>query len=365
MNAVDRYGYVNAKLRARIGAIRSSSLEQEMLKAPGLIEAVSALRKTGYLPVAEVYDKTGDLEAMGAMLQQAEIAAYQEVARMVDPRLSRFVLSQLDKIEEENLKNTIRLWYSSVVRSQSIRWRSSYLSKNKISSDVNWTMMINSTDWQGVVEATKGTPWEPTLASFTQDQIGKDGLFDLEVALDRVCYGEMLGACDTLSEKDRDLALSIYLHDFDLKNLLKLIRFGRYYHMEASRLEKTLLPWGTLYGSKEAKAYIAMNPDSRDPMAMVERYFPQVKNDIQSAVSSFQDARHVESLLAAETLRLETYLSSERSKEYRSLLAKDPFTVGVILAYFYYYRRENTHIRAILNGKYYGYTEEKIREVVG
>ncbi|MDD7200502.1 MAG: V-type ATPase subunit [Sphaerochaetaceae bacterium] len=365
MNVVDRYEFLNAKLRARIGIMRSSTLIADMMKAPTLVDAVGCLRETGFAPLAEIYDKTGDLQEMGVALVKGEIAAYQEVARLSDPKLAEFILSQLGRDEEDNLKNTIRLWYSGVVRMHSIRYRSAYLYKDKIVQDINWTALINATDWNGVVAAVKDTIYEPVLRSYTQDDIQQHGLFDLEIALDKAWYAEMMRSIDLLGKADREIANHLYLHDFDLKNLLRLIRFGRYYHMDAKELEKVVLPWGKLASSRECRNYIASKADERDPMPMVKRIFPQVASDVQQIMESYHDPKHTEELLAAETLRLETYLGSERAKEYGALLSKDPFTIGVILAYFYYYRKENMQIRAILNGKYYGYTAEKILEVVG
>ena len=43
MSKVSDYAFVNAKLRARIGIMRSSHLIDEMIKAPSLGEAVSKL----------------------------------------------------------------------------------------------------------------------------------------------------------------------------------------------------------------------------------------------------------------------------------------------------------------------------------
>lgn len=365
MNAVDRYEFLNAKLRARIGIMRSSTLIPDMMKAPTLVDAVNCLRETGFAPVAEIYDKTGDLQEIGLSLVKGEIAAYQEIARLADPKLGQFILSQLGKDEEDNLKNTIRLWYSGVVRLHSIRWRSAYLYKDKIVQDINWTAMVNAIDWNGVIAAAKDTIYEPVLRSFTQADIEKHGLFDLEIALDEAWYGQMMRSVGLLGRADREIADQLFLHDFDLKNLLRLIRFGRYYHMESEKLEKVVLPWGRLAQSRECRQYIASTAEERDPMPMVRRIFPQVAGEIQHIVEDYDDPKHTEELLAAETLRLETYLGSERAKEYGALLSKDPFTIGVVLAYFYYYRKENMQIRAILNGKYYGYSAEKIREVVG
>ena len=43
MSRVSDYAFINAKLRARIGIMRESSLFDEMIKAPSLTEAIAKL----------------------------------------------------------------------------------------------------------------------------------------------------------------------------------------------------------------------------------------------------------------------------------------------------------------------------------
>lgn len=359
MNAVDRYGFINAKLRARIGLMRDSGLTGSMLKAHTLGEAVNCLRETGFSPAAKVWDETGDLQQMGLLLLSSEIANYQEVASYLDPVLAAFVEELLGKIEEDNLKGALRLWYSSVVRMNPIRWRSAYLYKQKIVSGVDWVALINATDWKGVLQAVKGTPYEKVISAFSLEAVTKDGLFDLETAIDKAWYADLVQGAQRLPRSDRQIALALFTRDFDLKNILNLIRFGWYYKMEAKRLSSTLFPYGKVYGSKEAEAYIAQKADSRDPSAMVSRFCPEVGH-LEVGSDSHSAVR-----MQNETMRLEAYLASEREKEYNALLSRNPFTIGVVLTYFYYYRRENARIRGILNGKYYGLSDDRIKEVIG
>lgn len=361
MDASNRYGFINARLRARIGLMRESHLIADMRKAGSLMDAVACTRDTGFAPLSKAYDETGDLQEMEFVLLQGEIASYQEVAGYLDGEPARFVMELLGKIEEDNLKNAIRLWYSSAIRMHSIRYRSEYLAKTKIVNDVNWAGIVNSTDWSGVVASVKGTFYEKILSAYTQDDIRKNGLFDLETAIDKGWYASLMESAVMLPKDDRAIALAILNTDFDLKNLLNMIRFGWYHQMDSSRLASTLFPYGAVYASKEVKTYIASPVDSRDPMPIVRRFYPSVAVELQGIVSESKDGNHGDQLMAKETLRLETFLSSQRQKEYHALLSKDPFTIGTALSYFYLYREMDTDIRAILNGKYYGYSEEEIR----
>ena len=335
------------------------------MKADSIVDAVSLLRETGFAPVAKAYDQTGDLQEMEFVLLKGEIAMYQEVAKYLEGQPSQFVLQLLGKIEEDNLKNGIRLWYSSIVRMHSIRYRSEYLCKDKIVNDINWAALINATNWDGVVNSVRNTFYYEVLSKYTQDMIHEQGLFDMEVALDKVWYTQLMESCQLLSPTDRKVAMDVFLVDFDLKNILNLIRFGWYHKLETKHLESTLFPWGKLYGSQEARTYMDAPAESRDPVIMLKRFYPDLVGEIQQIINESKDGSHSEQLMARETLRLEQYLQARRAKEYHVMLAYDPFTIGVALSYFFLYKGEDSMIRAILNGKYYGYSETYIREVLG
>ena len=64
MGKVSEYAFINAKLRARIGEINSSTLLSDMVKAPTLNEAISTLKNTRYSRLVSVYAETGDLQAV-------------------------------------------------------------------------------------------------------------------------------------------------------------------------------------------------------------------------------------------------------------------------------------------------------------
>ena len=80
MSKVSDYAFVNAKLRARIGIMRSSHLIDAMIKAPSLGEAVSKLEGTRFGHIAEVYRSTGDLQQAELSMMEEEIASYREIA---------------------------------------------------------------------------------------------------------------------------------------------------------------------------------------------------------------------------------------------------------------------------------------------
>ena len=127
MDNVSRYGYVNAKLRARIGAMTSSSLLDSMIKAVNLSEAVSLLAGTRYDALNTVYAQTADLQLVELELFKMEINEHQDIISVLDAEPASFVTTMLEKSEVENIKNALRLWYSANILHHGISYRSAYI----------------------------------------------------------------------------------------------------------------------------------------------------------------------------------------------------------------------------------------------
>ena len=344
--------------------MRQSHVMEDLLKANSMVEAVSVLRDSTYAEVAQAYDSTGDLQQMEMVLLHNEIEMYREVAKYLEGKPSDFVSMLLGKIEEDNLKNAIRLWYSSIIRLRPMRFRSSYLFKEKILNDIDWVALINATSWKDVCKALKNSPYHAIVDTFSQQQIQDSGLFALENKLDRQWYEQMMASTERLSPNDKEAAQSVFLVDIDLKNLLMMVRFGWYHKMESVALDSLLLPWGKVFKSKEVRTYIKASAETRDPFIIIDRYYPGLGNMVHQVAEEKKGSVHPDELVALQNLRIEGFLHQRQQAVYHKTLASDPFTIGVSLAYFFLYKEENSMIKAILNGKYYGYDEEYIRGVL-
>lgn len=363
MDPVSQYGFINAKLRAKLGLMKESHVIDELLKTNSLVEAVAVLRDTKYSEVASVFDSTGDLQQMEVVFLHGEIAMYHEVARYLDGKPSDFVHLLLGKIEVDNLKNAIRLWYSSLIRHRPMRYRSEYLYKQKIVWPIDWPALVNATTWDNVVKALSSSPYHDVVKKYTQESIEELGLFSLESELDLQYYAQIMEGLKSLSSDDRQVAQRIFLVDLDLKNLLIMVRFGWFYHLKADQLYPLLLPWGKVYKSKEVQTFIATQPEARDPFVIIDRFYPGLGEKVHHVVEQKRGSVKSDELTVLQNLAMESYLHERRKDVFHSILGSDPFTIGLPLSYFFLVKEENSMIKAILNGKYYGYTEEYIRGV--
>ncbi len=364
MSKVSDYAFVNAKLRARIGIMRDMALFDEMIKSPSLTEAFAKLEGSRHQDLLEVYRKTGDLQQVELQMLEDEISLYREVEGYLPSVPSGFVSVLLEKIEVDNVKNVIRLWYSDAVRHHAISYRSSYIYKKDIVHRIDYDGAINASSYQDLAAAFHGTPYAEVLSHFTLETIASEGLFPLEIALDHMWFGHLEKGIRTLTGQDRKIAEAIYTVDVDLKNILIITRYSYSYHLSPSDLRKVMIPMG--YIAREAEKMGALSSD--DPIAVlsgiVRHHYPQISEEITRIRRTADDLTTVEEN-NREIVLIETYLGERRKKEYRKILMGDPFSIGVVLAYFFLCLQEDGNLRAILSGKYYGQSEAKIREGLG
>lgn len=364
MSKVSDYAFVNAKLRARIGIMHDKSLFDEMIKAPSLTEAFAKLDGTRHADLLEVYRSTGDLQQVELQMLEDEISLYREVEGYLPSVPSQFISVLLEKIEVDNVKNVLRLWYSNVIRHHSISYRSSYLYKETIVHKIDYDKAINASVYQELVRAFHDTPYEEVLSAFSMESLASDGLFPLEIALDHMWFRHLGEGIKKLGGSDRKTAEAIYSVDVDLKNILMLTRYSYSYHLSPKDLKNVMIPMG--YIADEAKKTGAL--DSDDPMSLlsgiVKHHYPQISEEIARIRRTADDLTTVEEN-NREILLIEAYLGERRKKEYRKILLGNPFGIGVVLAYFFLCLQEDGILRAILSGKYYGRSEEKIREGLG
>lgn len=356
-------GYTIAKLRARIGLMRDSQLVDNMIKAPTLTECVNALSGSRHSGLVDVYTRTGDLQQMELALFSEEVASYREIAKDLSGYRGKFLYVLLEKLEIENLKNALRLWYSDSVRHHSIRYRASYLYKEKIVNDIDWDGIINASEYANIIKSVENTPYKEVLSLFSYEVIASKGLFDLEIALDQYYFKHLFTSISRLGRDDRSIAYKLYAVDVDLKNILLLIRYSYYHNLPKEELESIILPYGNIYKAIARASHMKSDDLIIYTKRIIAKEYPDLMQEIEDIRRSNDDLMTKDEN-ARQILLIENYLGSVRKKEYSHMLVSDPFSIGIILAYFFLSGHEDGIIRAILSAKYYKWNEEKIREAI-
>ncbi len=358
-SSVNTYGFINAKLRAKIGNIRKKELEESLLKSGSLVEAIGILREHGYVQAADAFDKTGDLQMVELALLKEVISDYQSIKSLTSDYPKQLVTTLTTKLEVENIKNIIRLWYSSAVHHRPITYRTSYLIKEKIVNNINYVALINAITFDNIIEALNNTWYASVLQKFDFETIARDGLFELETEIDKYWYSLYMDSCNGLSGDDKKVATKLALTEINLKNLLMLVRYGWFHKMEETKLRNSLFPMGHIYSDKATIDYLKTNPKNRQPELLVREKFPILADKIKDITNNDNKATMIN-----QTRFIERFLLEEKRKNFQRILGGKPFTIGIPLAYFYYREEQYYMICGILSGKYYGVDSEKIKGIL-
>lgn len=350
---LSRYAFINAKLRSRIGNMLDERELEGLLQSQSLEEFLHQLKDTPYEPMIELYDQTADVQRLEAWLFARNVKLHQEVARLMHGIHEQVVQAMTRKLEVENLKGVLRLWFSNAVKHQNIDYRYGYLFQMDIVSGIDWARIVNAERFEDIVRALVKTPYAAALSAFDGTRIAQEGMFFLETALDRVWTDMLREVVQHMPTDDRTLVEQVLDRDADLKNIINLVRFGYLYDLSSEDLRTLMLAGGSIVSTKEFREYLEIPKQQRSPEALVSRRFPDLAKELKEA--------HTHSA-EQQTLLVERYLFSVRRKAFNTMLRGYPFSFGVILAYFFLEERQDAFIRTIMNGIRYGWDAPAIRE---
>ncbi len=354
MGALQKYAFINAKLRARISKILPEQAIGNLLRAPTLIEAVQLLRGTDYEVLESVYSQTGDLKMAELTLFTREVRLHQELERYVAAEVLVFVRALTARFEAETLKNALRLWFEQQVRRRPVEQRTAYLYREKIHHDLPLDRIVNAGPMEEVIEALEDTPYQEILRREAPKVSSLESLFPVEIALDHAYYRGLLAAVAGLDARDRAIARRVVGVDIDMRNIDWLIRFRSFYNLPLAEALRYVIPEGRhVDGGAIAAAYEGENLGA-------------VVSDLLKAgypgFSGLASAQSGDS--ASRLVFMERLLEQIMLREVQRSLAGYPFTIGVILAYTVLKEREISTVTTILNAKFYGWSEERIQEVL-
>jgi len=346
---IGTYAFLAARLRTRIGKLLPDERLEEIAKAATVDEALLSLRGTRYEALAVPWNATGDLRAVEAALRSMEIDMHAELRRDRGEPLRSFVDALAQRLEAANLKDALRLWFDARFRGGDVSVRSGYLHRAPVVHPLDLDAVLEAGDAEGLVAALAGTPYEAVAAAEARKAVEAGSLFELELALDRLHFRLLFDALRALGPVDRKVAERQVGLEVDLTNLAWLVRFRAYGGMGAKEALSRLIPWGR-------------PPDAKAIAAAWET------GNLSEAVGGMLGERGLGALASGAGNELARLALIERALrelglvEARKLLAGDPFTVGVVLAYLRLEREELARVRAGLGAARYGTGAARARE---
>jgi V/A-type H+-transporting ATPase subunit C len=353
-SALTKYGFINAKLRARLSKIFSDDLYNQLIHARSLVEAIQFFQNTDFSFIEEIYTKTGDLMSIELELFNREVQFYVEVERFVNKGVLKFVEALAMSFEIENLKNCLRLWFDRSIRKRDISLPALYLYRGTIHYDLKPDKIIGAESLDEIARILKKTPYSDIILQSKDWILKKNSIFLAEVLFDQYFYDNLLEQINNLSGRDFDIAKKFIGVEIDLQNVNWLIRFKSLYNLPIEEAMQYILPSDFIgkNGANETIETIYKSGSIQDILKTFlkksyKRFLPLLAGGSPDMTSKFA--------------LIEQILENIMMFEVSSVMRGYPFTIGIILAYFILKKNEIKRIMTILNAKYYGIQEDRLK----
>ncbi|MBN1411289.1 MAG: V-type ATPase subunit [Spirochaetales bacterium] len=347
---IAQYGFINAKLRARISKIVTEEFISQLVKSRSLMDCLSLLKDTDFAIAESVFSKTGDLKMCELALQKQEITLFAEMRRYVKDEVLGLTAALTLQFEIMNLKNAVRLWFDRVIRQRPVDIAIGYILRETIINTIDFDRIINADSMDAIIEILRGTPYDSIFENQKEWVLQNSSLFRLEIALDQYFYKQLFAQIEKLNRRDQTIAKRLFSVQIDLLNISWLVRFRTLYNLPLEEAMQLTIP----YGLATNAAMVARAYKTEDITDIIGGTLKNKYSGVQSILGSATADK------ASKLELLDQILTQILYYEVRHILAGYPFTIGIILAYFILKQDELRKIVTILNAKNYNMNEERL-----
>ncbi len=339
-NDLSKYGFLNAKLRAKLGNIISDDSLEDLKNNKNYPELISLLVEKTYLSQDTNYT---EVEKAEFQLFVYLVMEYKSIYLSTnDKSLKKVIFKLMEKLEIENFKNLLRIW----VKKDVFGIQEVNIYKDGICYDIDFNKILNSEDIDIFIDNLKKTPYYVYIKNDIEEFRKSKSLFKLEIALDRNYYKDLFNSLKLLTKKDMEIVNKFIGFEIDVENLLILLRYKNYYKMtpevaldniisEGWYLTKSFL--SDFYSGEE------LNINFFKIFSSAPRY---ITDDITRKLNQELHLRN-------KMLLIEDMLQQVILTEARNRLSGFPFTIGIVIAFLLLKRMEVNRIQSLLNLKYY------------
>ncbi len=351
---VQRYAFINAKLRARISKLLGENLLERFIDAPTFHDALALLRGTSYSMIGEIYTKTGDVKAGELGLFRQEVELYREIEKYVEHEVRDVVRALAASYEIENLKTALRHFFRQRIREEGSGKEPEYLFLEKILHEFDPIRIADAPGFTRIIEELRDTPYGQ-LVEENRDAVERErSLFPLEIALDHYYYRELIASAERLNKTDRREALRLIGVEIDLQNINWIIRFKSFYNLPLEKVVALTIPSGFRGTEKSVMEAYASQSVAGILEGVIKKKYPGVATLLATPTADTH----------SRLLLIERILEQILVHEVGRILAGYPFTIGIILSYFILKKNEVRMIRTVLLAKQYRLPKERIRGLV-
>lgn len=353
MSQLGRYAYINAKIHARVSRMLSEQKLSALSRSRSIEQLLHQLLHTPYEHLYDIYHETGDIQMLEAGINTRAISIHREIASDLDPTYSNLIDAFTRKLEIENLKGMIRLYFSNIIKGEDISRRVAYLYRERIVDDISWQALANARTFEEIRAALEHTPYSEVVNRFSEESIRKEGLFFLETGLDHIWVYSVLAVLPSLAREDRTIVSTLLDSDGDLKNLINIFRYHALWDLSPEELRRILYPAGHLHSSDEFHRLMEEDMDTEQITKVLKKRYPRLARELSAGET--EDIR-------SQVQRIEQYLFIMRKSEYRRLLRGNPFTIGTILGYFFLSEQQDSVVKRLINEVQYSSMSDQFRE---
>lgn len=346
------YGFINAKIRSRLGKLLSKEQFTHLMKCSSIEEVVASLKSTEYEEYLNLYAQTGDVRAVEFALYAHEIDTVHELLRYLTGRVTEFVKVLILRYEVDLVKNAFRFWFDRNVRER-ITEGNAYLYREQLVHSVDLDGIMNARSNDELLASVEGTPYFEIFRRNIDAVRADRNVFGVELELDSYFYKQLFEQIRLLSKTDRIIAERIIKVEVDLQNIDRIVRFVSFYANETRSRYSVFLPGGSIDPLVLREAYI-QNGAEEALSVLLSRSYTRYKVFTGEHHSNPYDRLHL----------VEGLLRQILNDELDRLLRGYPFTIGTVIAYVFLKRREIDTLIRVINSKYYGLSEDKIRDVL-
>jgi len=347
---LSQYAFINAKLRAKISKIFTHEFYETLSKSKSLDEAVQLFTNTEYDSVIEVYNQTGNINSVELHLKQLEIQSMKGLEKHLNDDLLNLIKVFLYQFEIEQLKNILRLWYDRAMRDRDISEQILFLDRTSIVHTLNIDGIITSESIQSVVENLRGTPYAEVIQKRLIDFENKKNLFPVEIALDHYFYELLFHELQNIKGNDYEIAQRLLGVQIDVQNINWILRFKEFYSMPIDEVLKYKIPYGFHVNDSQLKSAFEEKDLNQFLGSLVRKKY----SNLNSLLMTESSQAHSKLIL------MERILDEILQFEIKHILMGDPFTIGILLAYFIIKQNEIKKIITVLNAVVYQIPEEEI-----
>lgn len=333
---VRKYSLVNAKVRARLSTLLAPELITRLAETRDLSEFYAVLGGTVYEDIFSKPEITFDPRVGERLLIEREIEWHAELLQDLRGAEKALVAHFLEKYEIENLKVALRIREGSRGEEEM-----KYIVRRTLPNSLPYQAIAEAASIEDVLVLVGGTPYAPAIQAVLDDFRERGTLFPVEINLEIDYYRRLVKLVESLSTKDRRIALQLVGLEIDQKNISWLVRLKFYYDIPVGDLLNYNIPGG--YRMKRDRLTRAFRADTMREVLTIA---------LEKSLGQASDALIREGRLSKLYL-LEIILWNQLIVEARRTLGGFPFTIGTILAYLILKRTEIRNIITILNGKVY------------